>query len=275
MSVALVAIAKMEHNYIEEWVNYYLHIGFDSIYIYENDDEPKYAEILNKYPQVTVIRFPGAGSPTRSIQYLILQDFCRNYKDKHKWIAHFDLDEFLVLKKHKTIHEFCDEYLGHDEGGIGFCWVHFGDNGHQTYSPEPVTVRFTKREDLSKVASAYIKCLVCTSCIDTYIDFHIPNLKKGKIRTTSGTVLNTRETKDLSIDVAQLNHYLSKSLEEFQRKKLRGQAGVPSTHPNRFGKGEGGRYSLGFFHRFNRNHIDDFLAKEIYQECLTKTMTPI
>ncbi len=274
MTSALVAIAKMEHNYIEEWVRYNLHIGFDSIYIYENDDEPKYAEMLKEFPQVTVIRYPGAGSPTRSIQYHMLNDFCRDYKDKHKWIAHFDLDEFLVLKKHKTIREFCEDYLGNDEGGIGFCWVHFGDNGHANYSPEPVTSRFTKREDLSKIEWTHVKCLVCVSCLEKYVDFHIPDLKQGAIRTTSGTVLKTRETRDLSIDVAQLNHYLCKSMEEFQRRKIRGQAGLPSTHPNRFGKGQGGRYSTSFFHHFNRNHLDDFLAKEIYEECLRKTTIP-
>jgi hypothetical protein len=273
MSVALVAIAKMEHNYIEEWVRYNLYIGFDHIYIYENDDEPKYAEMLKQFPQVTVIHYPGAGTPTRSVQYHMLQDFCRDYKDNHKWIAHFDLDEFLVLKKHKTIYEFCEEYLGKNEGGIGFCWAHFGDNGHANYSPEPVTFRFTKRENLETIKSSFVKCIVCSSCIRKYTDFHIPDLLQGSIRTTSGTLVQSRETKDLSNDVAQLNHYLCKSWEEFERKKIRGQAGLPSTHPNRFGKGKGGRYSKEFFDQNNKNEIDDFLAKQIYEECLTKTKT--
>jgi len=247
MSVALVAIAKMEHAYIEEWVRYNLHIGFDAIYIYENDDQPIYAHMLKGFPQVTVIRYPGAGSDTRSIQYHMLQDFCRDYKDKHKWIAHFDLDEFLVLKKHKTVHEFCQQYLANDEGGIAFCWVHFGDNGHANYSPEPVTFRFTKRQNMETIKSAFVKCIVCSSCIQKYIDFHIPELSQGSIRTTSGTIVKSREIRDFSIDVAQLNHYMCKSLQEFGRKKLRGQAGVPASHPNRFGKGPGGRYSKEFF----------------------------
>jgi hypothetical protein len=274
MSVALVAIAKMEHNYIEEWVRYNLYIGFDAIYIYENDNEPKYAEMLKEFPQVKVIRYSGAGTPTRSIQYHMLQDFCRDYKDNHRWIAHFDLDEFLVLKKHKTIQEFCHQYLDNNEGGIAICWVHFGDNGHTSYSPEPVTVRFTKRENMETMKSTYIKCIVCSHCIKEYIDFHIPILKEGTIRTTSGTVVQVREIGDLSIDTVQLNHYLCKSWEEFQRKKQRGQAGVPSTHPNRFGKGPGGRYSREFFMRHNKNEVEDLLAKEIYEECLTKTKTP-
>ena len=274
MSVALVCIAKMEDKYIEEWVRYYLHIGFDAIYIYENDNEPIYAEMLKGYPQVTVIPFPGIGTPVRSIQYYMLEAFCRDFKDKYTWIAHFDCDEFLVLKQHSTIKEFCQEYLGNEEGGIGVCWAHFGDNGHTAYSSEPVTLRFTKREDLEKTSSAYIKCIACSSCIDKYIDFHIPDLKKGSIRNCHGEILRHREVKEKDFSIIQLNHYLCKSLEEFQRKRIRGQAGVPSTHPNKFGTGERGRYSVSFFSRYNKNEIDDFLARDIYLECLKKYETP-
>ncbi len=270
MSTALVCIAKMEHKYIEEWVKYYLYIGFEAIYIYENDDEPRYAEMLKEYPQVTVIPFAGAGSPVRSIQYYMLEDFCKHHKEKHKWIAHFDCDEFLVLKKHKTIQDFCKEYLNNDEGGIAVSWVHFGDNGHTTYSTEPVTFRFTMREDLTKNKLSYVKCIVCSSSIDKYIDFHIPQLKIGKIRDTDGNVIVSRETKYFTTDVVQLNHYLCKSFEEFGRKKIRGQAGVPSTHPSRFGKAVAGRYHPDFFKQYNRNEIEDLFAKEIYEACLQK-----
>ncbi len=274
MSTALVAIAKMEHKYVEEWVQYNLHIGFDAIYIYENDDEPRYAEMLKDYPQVTVIRYPGAGTPLRSIQYYMLEEFCRDHKDKHRWIAHFDLDEFLVLKKHSTVREFCEEYLANEEGGIAICWAIFGDNGHTNYSPEPVTFRFTKREDVTVSKMSYVKCIVCSSCIDKYIDFHVPQLLKGTIRTTNGEEVKWRECNTPTFHVAQLNHYMCKSIEEFSRKKLRGQAGVPSTHPCRFGKGPGGRYGIDFFKRNNRNDIEDDSAKQIYQAYLTKKETP-
>ena len=272
MSTALVCIAKMEHNYIVEWVEYYLYIGFDAIYVYENDKEPKYAEMLKEYPQVIVIPFPQDGSVTRSVQYHMLEHFCANFKDKYKWIAHFDCDEFLVLKNHKKIQEFCQEYLGNEEGGIGVNWLIFGDNGHKTYSPEPVTFRFTKRESIKETSKSYIKCIVCSSCIDKYIDFHIPNLKKGHIRNTRGDILTSREVDQTILDVVQLNHYMCKSREEFGRKKIRGQAGVPSSHPNKFGRGLGGRYDISFFLKNNKNEVEDCSAKVIYEACLANKL---
>lgn len=274
MSVALVAIAKMEHPYIEEWVRYYLHIGFDAIYLYENDKVPKYAEMLKEFPKVTVIPFPNDGTPIRSTQFYMLEDFCSRFKDNHKWMAHFDLDEFLVLKQHKTIQEFCQEYLGNDEGGIVVPWVHFGDNGHQQFSSKPVTVRFTKREDIEQAKTVFIKSIVCTSCIDKYIDWHIPNLKKGSMKTTAGDTITQRETDKKPIDVLQLNHYFCKSIEEFKIKRLRGEVGVPITHPSKFGKSENGRYHIDMFHRYNKNDIEDLHAKNVYEECLMQIKTP-
>lgn len=274
MSSVLVAVAKLEDAYIEEWVQYYLYLGFDAIYIYENNKEPKYAEMLKKYPKVKVIHFPSDGTPLRSTQFYVLDDFRFNYKSLYKWMAHFDLDEYLVLKKHRTIQEFCQEYLGNDEGGIVVPWVHFGDNGHQSSSPEPVTFRFTKREDLSACKTVYVKSIACTSCIDHHIDWHIPILKKGNMKTTDGDIVIQRETDKKPIDVIQLNHYFCKTREEFQLKRIRGEVGVPITHPSKFGKSENGRYSMHMFDRYNKNEIEDLYAKTTYEACLKQKETP-
>ena len=45
-SYCLFAMAKMEEDYIVEWVNYHLDIGFTNIYLYDNEFEPKYDNIL-------------------------------------------------------------------------------------------------------------------------------------------------------------------------------------------------------------------------------------
>ncbi len=274
MSAALVCVAKLEEKYLHEWVQYYLHIGFDRIYLYDNNKEPIYGDFLKEYPKVTVIHFPSVGTPVRSTQFYVLEDFCANYKDKHTWVAHFDVDEFLVLKKHKTIQEFCQDYLGNEEGGIVVPWVHFGDNGRTTYSPEPVTFRFTMREDISQAKTVFIKSIVCSACIEKYIDWHIPTLKKGVMQTTDGDTITKRETDKKPIDVLQLNHYFCKSKEEFAVKRIRGEVGVPSTHPSKFGKSDNGRYSSRMFDLYNQNTIEDLYAKQRYEECIKQRETP-
>ena len=37
MKTALVCIAKEEDNYIDEWIKYHLKLGFNDIFVYQND----------------------------------------------------------------------------------------------------------------------------------------------------------------------------------------------------------------------------------------------
>jgi hypothetical protein len=58
LKVALVAIAKNEDNYIDEWIRYYLAFGVDDIYIYQNDWR---ANLQSDYDRhVHLIEFDGS-----------------------------------------------------------------------------------------------------------------------------------------------------------------------------------------------------------------------
>lgn len=56
----------------------------------------------------------------------------------------FDVDEFLVLKKHNNIKEFISDYKNYN--AIGINWVHFGNNNIEKVEDYSVINRFTKRE---------------------------------------------------------------------------------------------------------------------------------
>lgn len=47
----VLGIAKQEKHYIKDWVAYHLHIGFDKVYLFDNNDDPNetYDEILSEY----------------------------------------------------------------------------------------------------------------------------------------------------------------------------------------------------------------------------------
>ena len=59
MNPVIVCIAKIESNYIEEFVKYHLALGFSTIYIYDNEDNPTYESLLCGYAnKVKVIHLP-------------------------------------------------------------------------------------------------------------------------------------------------------------------------------------------------------------------------
>ena len=51
MKVALFAIGRMENRYAVEWVEHYKNIGFDKIFIYDNNfgDEEHFEDVLQPY----------------------------------------------------------------------------------------------------------------------------------------------------------------------------------------------------------------------------------
>jgi len=55
MKIALVSIAKDEDNYLEEWIKYNFKLGFDDIFIYEDEWHSKFE---NKFENVHFIYVP-------------------------------------------------------------------------------------------------------------------------------------------------------------------------------------------------------------------------
>lgn len=66
------------------------------------------------------------------------------HKDDHTYMAFFDVDEFLVLKKHDTVDEFLQQHL--TEGSLAISWHIFGTGFRDLYTPLPVTKRFMYRD---------------------------------------------------------------------------------------------------------------------------------
>lgn len=208
MKVALVCIAKNEDNYIEEWVSYNLKLGFDQIFIYENDWVCK---LDNE--KLTKIQISGIDKQREAYS-----DFIKDYSNHYTHAAFFDVDEYLVLKKHKTVKELLSEYKYCHSLAIN--WVWFGDNGQKEIVDNNYSYikRFTKRQ---KGVNEHVKCIVDLSKVKR-MDVHNPyNL--------SSIDTNKKEFKgpfnpngdDL---IAQINHYYSRTPQEFKEKCDRGRA---------------------------------------------------
>ena len=112
MKVALVCIAKNEDKYIQEWVDYHLSLGFDSIFIYQNNWEFEVYEAC-------LINWPGECQQLPAYNH-----FIQTYGKEYDWVAFLDVDEFLVLKAHHTIQALLLNYTRYTAVCIN--WVLFG-----------------------------------------------------------------------------------------------------------------------------------------------------
>lgn len=220
MKPVIVCIAKREHDYIEEFVKYHLALGFMYIYIYDNEDKPIYELILKKYLQhIKVIHFPGKPAHLEALEH-----FTKNYLfvTDVTHVAHIDIDEFIVLKKHNNICDFINEYIVGDCQGIGMNWRFFGSSGRTEQTNEPMTTRFTMCE---KKGNQHIKTLFKKDNFLHFNGMHSVVFSVGYTKSTNGTIIEGPfNTNNIDFSVIQLNHYKCKTLPEFRYIRTRGIA---------------------------------------------------
>jgi len=70
------------------------------------------------------------------------------HKNDHKFMAFFDIDEFLVLKKHATVGEMVEKHL--KDGSLTISQHIFGTGNADNYGTLPVTKRFAYRDGVGK-----------------------------------------------------------------------------------------------------------------------------
>jgi hypothetical protein len=209
MKVALVCIAKMEDNYIEEWVNYHKKLGFDEIVMYENDWECKL-----DLPYLKKIEFPGIHKQMSAYEH-----FTNNFRQDYDWAAFFDCDEFLVLKKHTNVKDFLEEY--DNPYGVGINWKMFGSNGQKEVGEHKNSLlkQFIMSENKPDQHVKTIMKLSSNGVMESPHHTNTPLMNTDKEYFIKEPFNNP--PKD---DVAQLNHYHHKSYEDWLVRCVRGQS---------------------------------------------------
>jgi hypothetical protein len=211
--------------------------------------------MLEKYKNnIKVIHLPF-NNYEKAVQYTALDHFTQNYlfKDEITHVAHIDIDEFIVLKKHANICDFINEYIVGDCQGIGMNWRFFGSSGKTEKTNEPVTSRFTMCE---KNGNVHIKTLFKKEKFLYYNLCHNVTFSSGYTKSTNNSIIYGPMSQNIDFSVIQLNHYKCKTLNEFRYIRTRFRADV---------KGENIENVDNDFKVFDINEIEDLYACNFYK----------
>ena len=156
---SIVACARWESDHIQEWVMYHLFLGFDHIYLYCNDDDPRdmYKEVAifcrEANPKVTFLHYPFQGE-----QWKMYIHFLENFKGNSENLCFLDVDEFITTKKHHNINDYIHDMNKADWDVIFFNWVNFGNNGLKERQAGNVLDLYTKRsENISHLTKVIVR----------------------------------------------------------------------------------------------------------------------
>ena len=228
--VAFALIVKNESRYIGEWLEYHYKIGVDKFYIYNNDsdDRAELLEILEPWIQAGIVDFEDASGKYR--QMPVYNDAIERHRFDCRYMGFIDADEFIYIKTGQNLPEFLHDHFSKSDTVAGLCinWRMFGSNGKQTYEPIDVIERFTRREKDTPNQEHLVKTIVNPRRILYMPDPHNAQYmiynegcdEAFRFIRKASSPYNTCEK-------IQLNHYYTKSVEEYLEKYSRGRADCP------------------------------------------------
>ena len=223
--ICLCTIGKQENKYIIEYINYYKNFGVDKIFLYDNNaqNSEKFEDIIFEYINngfVELINYRGE----KKIQIKAFDDcYQKNYK-KYNWLIFYDVDEFLYLKNYSNIKNFLKEPKFNKCQVIQLNWVMHTDNNLLHYQNKSVIERFPeigKSLNNSIDIKSIIRGNLNTNIMSTH--YLAPNLITcdgfGNKKEINEYFSQKRDNKFYFI-----NHYYTKSTEEFIEKMFKGDA---------------------------------------------------
>lgn len=227
--LVVACIVKNESNYIREWIEFYIKSGVDKILIFDNGSTDNLKDVVQENQfigKVEYFNYPG-----NKAQLFAYNDALKLVRNKTKWLALIDADEFLFSPNGKTLKSNLKDFEKY--GGVGVNWVVYGPCGFEN-KPEGNVVEnylytfvdknnelncrvksivqpLKVRHPVSPHFCAYVKNYYCVD--ENYSP--ISGLGMYGKGTGACTYLN-------SVNTFRINHYWTKSKEELKRKCQRG-----------------------------------------------------
>lgn len=261
MKTCVICISKDAHDTINDWIEHYLNIGFNHIFLFDNNDYDKRYHIENKdvslIPYYGLPIFSGDGEWRQCILCKIglFMAFDQNYT--HAFIC--DDDEFLDLNSHikyNNINEFINKYGAYDNLRIYEEIVN--DNGYIYIEDEPKDK--SKREIYTDCNPINIKDINNFEKVKFKTICKIPNKKKmyeimGGFNYISMHFIYTEKTLCIVPTDITYKHYKTYCLERYLKRKTN-YGGHTDCMSNRF---------LNYFLLYNK--VSDKKLKAYVELC--------
>ena len=258
-SLAIVLICKDVENYVDEWIKYYQLAGVRHFYIYDNGSSDSTVAKAKSHngDEMSIIVHPWilnatAGKCEISPQEIAYVHAVICHRHKHRWMGFFDIDEFLVPRKHLTILEGLKQLS--EFSNISLPWCQFGHCGHVYQPSEPCAFAYTNRHQTNRYHFDNFKCIL-NPCKISMVGIHeFSTLDMGeRTANVKGQVERSGDkysaTGFITNEYLQLNHYRTKSMEENNAKVKQVMRGELA---------EERKYRLGqLLHKLSTNVIED------------------
>lgn len=225
IKICLCTVGRLENLYIQEFIEYYIKLGIDHIFIYDDNDvnTEKISNSINPIYKNQVTVYENLTGETKHQSGVYNNCYKNNYKI-FDWLLMVDMDEFLYIKRY-TLKKYLTKSIFNKCDFIKFNWVLPTDNNLIHYDNRSLFERFKG----PYIKSIYVKSIIRGNISNLKFMVHSPYESPEKNITCNSSgkklqydYLNFEFMPPTSIKNAYIIHFKYKSTEEYIKKYKRG-----------------------------------------------------
>ena len=231
----MCTIGKNENQYIREFVTFYEKFGVDKIYLYDNNekDGEHFEDMIKDYIDKGFVKILNWRNIERP-QFKAINDCYLKYNKYYDWLIFFDIDEFIHLYNFKNIKDFLNQKIFNRCKKICLNWVLHTDNDLIHYENLSLFQRFPDVERdaiINNKFSQRVKSILRGNISNFKIanNFQTAHIITESVEGCNGFGKKINFDKEFYLINSDakyyyIDHFYSKSLEEFINKIKRGFA---------------------------------------------------
>lgn len=126
----ICCIIKNEQEYIQDWIEYHIKLGFSEIHLFEDTGSKTHSHITDNYKEVYLHPLNIIGDYSFKKDYKqanLYQWFYENYRFEMEWCAFIDSDEYIMLEEGYTLQKLAEDYSTYH--GLYLYWKYYTANG--------------------------------------------------------------------------------------------------------------------------------------------------
>jgi hypothetical protein len=200
-------------------------VGIECFYLYDNNSTDGIHQVLCSYLTLGLVNYTFW--PGRGVQLPVYQYALHALRQISFWVAFLDCDEFMVPITTKSVSAFLRPFEG--DGGLTISWLVYSSGGQVNRTKGLVIERFRDFTPPSFLWNHIVKSIVNPRLAVKMACHEASFIPGHESRDTAGH-LNLRwvpwERRIPHHENMRINHYWTKSYEEFLNKIARGRGPV-------------------------------------------------
>jgi hypothetical protein len=222
-NISICAIFKNESKFLDEWIKYHLVVGVDHFYLYNNNSNDEFLDVLQPYIDKGVVDL--LDWPFNHSQMQAYEDCYNKNKNYTNWLAFIDIDEFVCPISNDNLKSWITGFKYYP--GVAVYWKNFGSNGKLIHDNEQLVIEqysqcWPKYSTFTKMfcnMNFSIKNFDNPHLILSYVlGIKVPPINQFKKMINFGIHRTSISNKS----IIQINHYWGKSYDSFIEKVNRG-----------------------------------------------------